>query len=770
MQYKLLMHLSSLYIVVLFSQCQAQAQEFTAPGSFKTVNYNYTVITNNLTDDSRLTRELRILAADLLKQPSIQQAPDFRLRVEALLGDYKAALESLAEIRSTADARDTPPLVHMEYELFLRSHLMSTSNSTEFETALTTVFQHIFDKLSNKDAHTAGYYFGYSLEQGIQYLRSAIQRITDSETFDLTTAAQLIRTYQDLLVYSAVLPPSKALLAKDNLQRYIVERDVLIPGPDGIVLSAAIVRDRSIEEPMPSALLYTIYNYEASNFREALHAAAHGYVGVVADARGKRLSTGEITPYETEARDVNAVIDWISQQKWSDGQVAMYGGSYNGFVQWAALKNPHPALKTIVPYVAAIPGLGLPMENNIFLNANYGWAFYVANNRTLDFETYFDQDRWNRLNTDWYQSGRSYREIDTIDGTPNPWLQKWLSHPSYDEFWQSMVPYKTEYANIDIPILSITGYYDDGQVSALQYLNEHVRYHTEPNHYLLIGPYDHRTAQGRPFPTLRGIGLDQSALIDVPELTFEWLDHILKNAPRPSLIKGRVNYQVMGTNQWRHESSMDALHAQSKRYYLINSKEGKAHNLDPTPASIADGVLQKIDFKDRSDTHNNNYPWPIIKDQLDTSNGVVYFSAPLDEDVEISGQFSGVLSIKINKHDADIGVTLYEILPDGHAFHLSYYIGRASYALDMSKRKVLTPGKVELVPIKRSRMISKRLQAGSRIAVVLNVNVNENAQINYGTGGDVSDETIANAETPLIVTWRSDSYIDLPIRKPNLSD
>ena len=47
------------------------------------------------------------------------------------------------------------------------------------------------------------------------------------------------------------------------------------------------------------------------------------------------------------------------------------------FVQWAAAKYLRPALKTIVSLrVAAIPGFGLlPMENNIFLNANYGWAF-----------------------------------------------------------------------------------------------------------------------------------------------------------------------------------------------------------------------------------------------------------------------------------------------------------------------------------------------------------------------------------------------------------
>ena len=41
-------------------------------------------------------------------------------------------------------------------------------------------------------------------------------------------------------------------------------------------------------------------------------------------------------PYEHDGDDARAVIDWISRQPWSDGRVGMYGGSYNGFTQWAA--------------------------------------------------------------------------------------------------------------------------------------------------------------------------------------------------------------------------------------------------------------------------------------------------------------------------------------------------------------------------------------------------------------------------------------------------
>ncbi len=73
-----------------------------------------------------------------------------------------------------------------------------------------------------------------------------------------------------------------------------------------------------------------------------------------------------------------------------------------------------------MPYVAAIPGQGLPMENNVFLSANYGWAFYVANGPMLDNDTYNQNERWSQLPRRWYASGRPYRQIDQVDGTPNP--------------------------------------------------------------------------------------------------------------------------------------------------------------------------------------------------------------------------------------------------------------------------------------------------------------------------------------------------------------
>jgi len=62
-------------------------------------------------------------------------------------------------------------------------------------------------------------------------------------------------------------------------------------------------------------------------------------------------------------------------------------------------------------------------------------------------------------------------------------------------------------------------------------------------------------------------------------------------------------------------------------------------------------------------------------------------------------------------------------------------------------------------------LTSRVLQPGSRIVVLINVLKEPDMQINYGTGKDVSDETIAAAGEPLKIQWFGDSFIDLPVWK-----
>ncbi len=550
--------------------------------------------------------------------------------------------------------------------------------------------------------------------------------------------------------------------AQDLGADYEVQDQVMIASSDGASISAIVVRKKSASLPLPTVLQFTIYARER-DITSLKEAADHGYVGVMAYSRGKYLSPDVIAPYEHDAKDAYAVIDWISKQSWSNGAVGMYGGSYNGFTQWAAAKRLHPALKTIVPYVANRPGMGLPMENNIFINPNYQWTFYVSNNKMVDNAVNDDRARFRKMQTSWWDSGKAYRVIDQIDGTPNPILQRWLQHPGYDHFWQDMVPYQNEFAHITIPVLSIDGYYNDSQVSGLYYLREHTKYRPNAEHYLIIGPYGHFGAQRGGEKILNGMQVDASAMIDTKKITYEWLDYILKQGAKPEVLKDKINYYVIGENQWRHAPSLEQMSNASLQFYLSDVKKNGRYRLDPQRPVQTKYLTQSVDFKDRKDSNNDYYPDPIIRKEIDSSNGFIFVSDALKEDVIVNGSFDGDIVTSINKRDMDFGIVLYELTPEGEYFHLSYVIERASYAKDATRRQLLQANQISHLPLPQTRLISKQLKKGSRIVVYLNVNKNAYAQLNYGTGKDVSDETILDAKEKLKVKWYNQSVIRIPV-------
>ncbi len=136
----------------------------------------------------------------------------------------------------------------------------------------------------------------------------------------------------------------------------------------------------------------------------------------------------------------------------------------------------------------------------------------------------------------------------------------------------------------------------------------------------------------------------------------------------------------------------------------------------------------------------------------------------LDRASEVTGLLSGHLELVANKKDFDFGIALYELSTVGQYYQLQAYTSRASHVASVSDRWLLTPGKRERLDFASNlRMMSRRVGAGSRLVMVLSVVKNPRQQINYGTGKDVNDESVADAGEPLTIRWFGGSYIDVPI-------
>jgi len=78
---------------------------------------------------------------------------------------------------------------------------------------------------------------------------------------------------------------------------------------------------------------------------------------------------------------------------------------------------------------------------------------------------------------------------------------------------------------------------------------------------------------------------------------------------------------------------------------------------------------------------------------------------------------------------------------------------------------LLKAGVRQQVPFHSERLAARRVAAGSRIVVVLGIVKRPDRQINYGTGDDVSEESIEDARIPMKIRWYGGSYVDLPVRR-----
>jgi len=753
----------SLALVSLMLASGATAQEFSFPE-------------NAVSDTAALSKAMPDLAGQVLavyKEADRDKYLDNLFRLQLVAGKYQEALQTTAELRDRlrGDHASRAAWVNVQYEIYARAKMKEAGEKRPFDDACVQVFREVFDKLDDRTAALViRELTAVDPMDALRDVNSDLDKQKGKTTVALSDALQLIHDYQVMQAYGAVTPLSQAMIAGDDRRRYTTERD-LVKMPDGGGVCALIVRPHEPAGRLTTLLKFTIYVDPNDNLNDARLTAANGYVGVVGFTRGKACSPDKPVPYVHDGADGAALIDWITAQPWSDGRVGMYGGSYEGFTQWAVAKYMPKGLKAMMTGAPAAPAIDVPMEGNVFWNFIYPWPFYTTNAKGADDATYSDGARWRRLDHEFYVSGRAYHDLEKIDGTPNPIFDEWISHPGYDAYWQSMIPYKKEFARIDIPVLLTAGYYYGGPGAAVYYFSQCQKYAPKADHYLLIGPYDHPGAQfgviglvGNLFDSLGGgVRLDPVAIIDLTDVRYEWFDYVFRGGARPALLKDHVTYEVTGANLWKGAPTLAKMADRTLSFHLSGVKSGDTYRLgEQTPSGNA-FVPLKIDFADRSDVDRASPGGGVVAKAVDTWNGIEYVSDPLPTATELSGLFSGQLDFISNKKDFDFDISLYEQTSNSQYVFLTSYWARASYVGDLENRKLLTPDKRQRLDFHSIRLMSRQLQAGSRVVVVLSVIKQVGRQINYGTGKDVSDETIADAKEQLQIKWFDDSYMVLPV-------
>ena len=716
------------------------------------------------------------------REPDRKSYLDNLFRLEVVAGrDAEAAstIEALRKLPLTGDppqdrARD------LQYEILARAEGRAAHDHSTLADAFTTEFRTLVRPLDNKTSALVMRLFNGSETGGLSLLIDQtslrrtfallIKKQSGTKSISLADALALIRAYQIEESYRTLMPFAEPLVNEDDNRRYFVQKNIQVRTPDGAIVCAQFVRPR-VAKRLPALLEFGVYGESLSTMSEARRSASNGYVGVTGFTRGKMCSPDAPIPLEHDGADAAALIDWIAKQPWSDGRVGMFSGSYGGFTQWAATKHMPKALKAIMPSVATAPGIDMPMEGSVPLSFNFYWPLYVATNHRLNGAAFENMARWNKLFHDWYLSGHAYGDLSSMAHTPNPIWDRWISHPDYDDYWQAMIPYGSEFANIHIPVLATTGYYDGAQLGAIYYFSQ-IDQSPGSDHYLLIGPYTHITGQrgtvdvlGDEIDTLPGYRLDLAAKIDMGELRYQWFDYIFKGAPKPAILQDTVNYEVMGANSWRHAPSIAAMGNGTLHFHLSNKKSDGEYVLSEAAPPKPGAIEQKINMADRSDADRVPSGGNVLDPAIDTWLSLEFESSPFTKPLEVSGLFSGTLRFITNKKDFDFEIELYELTPDHKYLQLAWYLARASYVADRSHRHLLVPRMPQQLVFKGGRLMSVKFEPGSRLVAVVSAVRVPSAEINYGTGKDVSRETIADAGAPLDIKWSTDSEIDMPVRE-----
>lgn len=684
--------------------------------------------------------------------------------LQMVAGDFSSAdvsRQSLRDRRRRTNAR-RPVSREVVYDIYAYAKALESESRVPFADGFARSFREVVSRFNDHDAYLVTRW----LETSPAIFRETLQKAFDQQRMtDIigpSDAMELIWKYIAFDAYRSFGPLVGPLVAEDHQRRYTSEDQIQVKTADGAIIDAIVVRPKDSSKPLPTLLEFTIY--DSKNY--AMECAAHGYAGVVAYSRGRHTDPHRIVPYQHDGDDARAVINWIAKQPWSDGRVGMYGNGYSGFTPWAAAKRLPAALQAIATSASDAPGIDFPMGGGIYQNSAYRWSSFVTNTNPAEADRYNDDAVWRSLDQKWYRGGKRYRDLGRIYGKPNPIFIRWLNHPSYDRFWQKMIPYRDQFARINIPVLTTTGYYAGSEPGALYYFTQHHKYNPAADHTLVIGPYDDSAMQRGPSARLQSYEVDSAALVDLRELRYQWFDHVLKGGAMPSLLKDRVNYEVMGANEWRHAASLDAMVDGSLKFYLDGSGAGDSHRLIQRKPVHPAAWRQTVSFKDRSD-----FAWTPPADftsrSLATHNAVMFLSEPLAKPTEFNGMFSGRLDFRANKMDMDLNATLYELLPSGDYIYLfnPTYEFRASYVRDRVHRHLLKAGERQHLTFKSERMTSRRLQPGSRLVMILGINKRPDREINYGTGNDVSEDSVADGKTPLKIEWYGDSYIEIPVRR-----
>lgn len=386
------------------------------------------------------------------------------------------------------------------------------------------------------------------------------------------------------------------------------------------------------------------------NFPLADYYVPKGYAVAIAHVRGSGQSGGCFTTGGAdEAKDGYALVEWLANQSWSNGRVALMGTSYVGTtpISTAALNPPH--LTTIVPVSAVSEWYRYYFENGeprFFGELPFG---VVYTDQPLWMGIGFLPKPRNPTGTDPGHAECAKAQFD------NAYLQD-----DYNAYWMER-NYVKDLANATAPILYAHGFLDENTPTSL-----------------VTDFYNAYPGEKRMWLQQHGHGVPAS-FEAYHEAVHRWLDHHMLGRENGALLMPNVTLQ---DNRGQYHT-LPEWPVRGGGSLLLHFGEGKLLTEAPADATQA--------YRDAP------FAMEEVRQKLPVQGSFLRFETePLATPLHISGAPRVELVASSTARDTQFAVLLYDVAPDGTETFLTRGYLDARHRDGLEKGEDLAPGQEAL--------------------------------------------------------------------------
>jgi putative CocE/NonD family hydrolase len=405
----------------------------------------------------------------------------------------------------------------------------------------------------------------------------------------------------------------------------------------------------------------------------------HGYVVVVVERPGTGASFGVNPPsFKIAARQASEVLDWIAAQPWSDGNIGMYGDSWQAIIQYAAASTGNPHLKAIFPSSSSFDVYDAVNYPGGIYNQAFNNLFIWSNTALEILVTPVDSDEDGTLLAQALEERRSQAVGEQAEEALKKFRFRDSTLAGGLKFWEEGMGLYTLLDQINhsgVPVYNSNGWYD-------LFTRDMFLWHanlTVPRR-LHVRPLDHNAMDDTQFD------------LDYGAEAHRWFDYWLKGINNEIMDEPPIYYYVMGApkkDAWQTSDQWPLANQQLTRFYFAEGKTGSVTSVNdgflrPEPPSDPNAYdTYPVDYSTTSAVHSR---WSAVLEAADYPNmrandekALTYTTPPLEADVEVTGHPVVHLWIATKAPDVDIFVYLEEVDNEGNSTYITEGNLRASH-------------------------------------------------------------------------------------------